>query len=388
MAVRRVQTPEEATGEYTGPLEEDVGNLMVCDNAPLADETLASEDALSTHARNVLQHLVNKLFKQPSFPADGFGRMAELPPPNTRLPRQKPMPEPRPLTRFEKFAKRKGLRTRKKRSKLVWDDQAQAWKRRHGKDRVSRQEDVPVVEAGENEQPGSTDPFTKMERERKQRSQAQKARETRNLQEMHSKGGSKALPSHVSLAAANGPSTSSALPKEPAGSKQKREHLSAQTARVAEATASMGKFDAMQPGEPQSARSRRGKQKQLDPVTVPAKQAENAPDVQRSKKLASKIASGEDIVQADKARKLQQQADEARNRKQKLKRDDGIDAANDDDTDGGSVDAQARKKQKKQGLLQQRQAGKKAAKSAKAAKKQQQPQQSKRSKGASSKGKR
>ena len=369
-AVQRVPAPEEATEQYTGPVEEDLGNLLVNDSAPL-EETLHSEEALSKHARDVLQHLVNKLFKQETYPAEGFGRMAKLPTPTTQLPRQKPMPEPRPLTRFERFARRKGMPTKKKRSKLVWDESEQRWKRRHGKDRVSREQDIAVKEASENDQPGSTDPFTRLEQERKQRTKAQKGREERNLREMYAKGGSKALPANVSIDASaaaapesNSKSTSkaaTAAPKEPSRSKQKREELSVQTAKVAEATASMGKFDKMQPGEPDSARSKPGKHRQLDPVTASAKTADQAPDVQRSKRLASRIASGEDIVQADKARRVQQQQEEASGRKRK--RDGGEDEDDDEGDDSW-------RKRKKQGLQKQRQAGKKAAKSTHALKKQ------------------
>ncbi|XP_070600318.1 ribosome biogenesis regulatory protein homolog [Erythrolamprus reginae] len=53
--------------------------------------------------------------------------------PSTRLPREKPLPRPRPLTKWEQFVRLKGIQpTRKKRGTLVWDESAQEWKQRWG----------------------------------------------------------------------------------------------------------------------------------------------------------------------------------------------------------------------------------------------------------------
>ena len=39
----------------------------------------------------------------------------------SRLPREKPVPKPRPPTKWEKYAREKGINKRKK-DKKVWDD--------------------------------------------------------------------------------------------------------------------------------------------------------------------------------------------------------------------------------------------------------------------------
>jgi len=49
-------------GEYTGPLEEDLGNLMVSDNAPIEDEILGSKEKLEERSRAVLQRLIVRPF--------------------------------------------------------------------------------------------------------------------------------------------------------------------------------------------------------------------------------------------------------------------------------------------------------------------------------------
>lgn len=52
--------------------------------------------------------------------------MAKLPKQKFLLPRFKPVPKPRPLTKWQQFAKDKGI-IKKKKSKLTWDEQLKKW---------------------------------------------------------------------------------------------------------------------------------------------------------------------------------------------------------------------------------------------------------------------
>jgi regulator of ribosome biosynthesis len=47
--------------------------------------------------------------------------VAKLPAPTFLLPREKPLPKVKPLTKWQKFAREKGI-SRKKKSKLNWDE--------------------------------------------------------------------------------------------------------------------------------------------------------------------------------------------------------------------------------------------------------------------------
>lgn len=67
-----------------------------------------------------------------------------------RLPRGKPIPKPKPLTKWEKFAKEKGI-VKKKRSKLAFDEATQDWKRIHGYDKANDALDVPIIEASDKD---------------------------------------------------------------------------------------------------------------------------------------------------------------------------------------------------------------------------------------------
>lgn len=70
------------------------------------------------------------MFALPSTPSPD-GPVAKLPPPITQLPRAKPLPKPKPLTKWEKFAKEKGI-SHRKREKAVWDEEKQEWVNRWG----------------------------------------------------------------------------------------------------------------------------------------------------------------------------------------------------------------------------------------------------------------
>jgi regulator of ribosome biosynthesis len=77
------------------------------------------------------QSLISALFNLPTHPSDS-GPTAKLPTPTTPLPREKPLPKPKPPTKWERFAKEKGI-SHSKKDRDVWDDDKQAWVSRWGK---------------------------------------------------------------------------------------------------------------------------------------------------------------------------------------------------------------------------------------------------------------
>jgi regulator of ribosome biosynthesis len=128
----------------------DVGNLTAWDPAPLepslyAAHSDAREAALADAARAMTQSLVNELFQLPAEAVKG-GRLAALPAPTTRLPREKPLPRPKPLTKWQQFAQQKGI-VKRKRSKLVFDEDQKEWRRRFGYKRAGDSNDIPIIEA-------------------------------------------------------------------------------------------------------------------------------------------------------------------------------------------------------------------------------------------------
>lgn len=226
-------------------MEFDLGNLLAYDPQPVDANTFKNgvgETCLDV-ATKVTQALVKRLFSLPSTPAP-VGRIAMLPPPVTVLPREKPIPKPRPPTKWEIFAQRKGIQ-KTKRSKLEWDETAGEWRRRHGYKRVNDESEIPVIEARPDEETGTEDPFTRMRREKKERTKKQEASQLANLKAAAKAGGKAALPATLKLAAV--------LPDHGRGQPTKRKELKGEikntVRQVATSTASLGKFDRRVAGE-------------------------------------------------------------------------------------------------------------------------------------------
>lgn len=81
-------------------------------------------------ARDNTQLIVNKLWDLETERIDNFV-VAKLPSAKTILPRSKPVPKPKMPTKWELFAKQKGIQKRKK-DKLVFDEETKEWKPRYG----------------------------------------------------------------------------------------------------------------------------------------------------------------------------------------------------------------------------------------------------------------
>lgn len=92
--------PTSCRVEFEGHLDFDLGNLMATDPSPV-DSREAGEDReadILSAATRITQSLVAKLFQLPGRLV-GMGRVVDLPAPSYPLPRQKPLPTPRPPTR-------------------------------------------------------------------------------------------------------------------------------------------------------------------------------------------------------------------------------------------------------------------------------------------------
>lgn len=173
----------------------------------------------------------NELFALPVVTDQGVvaGRLVELPPPRSRLPREKPLPQPRAPTRWEAYAKEKGI-VKRKRSAHVWDDDAGEWRGRHGYGRAGDPAEVPVIEAKAWEQTGSEDPFAAQTREKRTRVAAQHGRHAQNVGAAVKRGD--ALPPGVTLSSMlDGRSGGAAL-----GARLGRDGLKQTAARVATAS--------------------------------------------------------------------------------------------------------------------------------------------------------
>ncbi|XP_068788692.1 ribosome biogenesis regulatory protein homolog [Struthio camelus] len=233
-------------------LEFDLGNLLALDRNPPAAAGLRGagprrEALLRALARDNTQLLVAQLWALPAERAGGAAGplVAQLPEPAFRLPREKPPPRPRPPTRWEQFARLKGIR-RRKRTSLVWDEQAKEWRRRWGYRRAGgdpARDWAAEVPAGADP---DEDQLAKRRREKRERVARNELNRLRNLARAHRA----AVP---------------AAPLHPTGHQSRAELGHA--ARVARlSTASLGRFQPRLPKEPAEPPPRGAKKRRFAPL--------------------------------------------------------------------------------------------------------------------------
>ncbi|XP_063716175.1 ribosome biogenesis regulatory protein homolog [Symsagittifera roscoffensis] len=112
-------------------IEVDIGNLLALDHnsLPVKIATYSESkrnDLLKSVARDCTQVIVNKLWQCPT-KVDYDSVVALLPAPTFPIPREKPVPKSRPPTKWEEFAKKKGIQKKERNSK-VWDPETKTWK--------------------------------------------------------------------------------------------------------------------------------------------------------------------------------------------------------------------------------------------------------------------
>eukprot|EP00795_Rhopilema_esculentum_P008932 gene8932-16564_t len=124
----------------------DTGNLLLSDQQPVSAIQLKSNQRgyLEDLARDNAQLLFNEIWKLPVERYED-AIVAKIPKPITVLPREKPIPKAKPPTKWEIFAKKKGIQN-KKRERMVWDEVAKEWKPRFGHKRVNDVSDKWLVE--------------------------------------------------------------------------------------------------------------------------------------------------------------------------------------------------------------------------------------------------
>lgn len=162
-------------------LSYDLGNLCSFDFHPIQVSAFHQngESFLRSSIRDNVQLLFNKIFSLQARKLDTGAVVAKLPSPTTPIPREKPVPKPKPLTRWQKFAQLKGIKKRR-RPKLVWDEATGEWRRRWGIRRANDPKDVWLVEAKASDEVG-TDPFIQAKHDRKERKQKQRKQQIQNI---------------------------------------------------------------------------------------------------------------------------------------------------------------------------------------------------------------
>lgn len=184
--------------EKPTPYTFDLGHLLAEDSNPVDLDRNNLEQSLAELARDGAQSLINQLLTTCPLNSTQDGVLLSLPQPSTRLPREKPVPQPKPPTKWERFAAKKGIKpkTREQRRNLAYDEESGEWKRKWGYKALNKKgEDDWVVEVDmekERQRKEGTSVRADGRRERKERVKRNERMMRKNQSVAMSKGGKKA----------------------------------------------------------------------------------------------------------------------------------------------------------------------------------------------------
>ncbi|KAK0554768.1 Rhodanese- sulfurtransferase [Tilletia horrida] len=172
------------------PLELDAGLLSSVDPNAVDEDvfpadpstsTAALDEHLLSRAQQATQSLFNAVFSLPVTRHIDHGPIVTLPPPLLILPREKPLPAPKPMTKWEKFAKAKGISKRKK-DKMIFDDDTQEWVPRWGFKGANKKEEEQWLHPVKANADDDYSPARAAKRARKDRKLKNEGQRQRNLQ--------------------------------------------------------------------------------------------------------------------------------------------------------------------------------------------------------------
>lgn len=167
----------------------DLGNLVASDANPTEIDPSDVEGSLAAVARDGAQALVNQLLTTCALSTTKDGVLISLPEPVTRLPREKPVPEAKAPTKWERFAAKKGIKpkTREQRRNLAFDDQSGEWRRKWGFGGLNKKgQDDPIVEVdmrAERERKEGTTVRGDSRRERKENLRRNERKQRKNARQ-------------------------------------------------------------------------------------------------------------------------------------------------------------------------------------------------------------
>ena len=130
------------TVEKPIPVVYDLGNLAAFDSNVLDKNDLDSsnarrEEKIKSLTRDNVQLLINQLLSLPmkttTESVGGTGgqssvmTLLQVPDPTTDLPREKPLPKAKAMTKWEKFAAKKGIKPKERAGKMIYDEASGEW---------------------------------------------------------------------------------------------------------------------------------------------------------------------------------------------------------------------------------------------------------------------
>lgn len=188
------------------PYTFDAGHLLAIDPNPLPptislqnQSYSARNAALLETARDGAQSLLNELLTLP-ITSNTAGLTLTLPPPTTELPRWKPLPKAKPMTKWEAFARKKGVgkfggnkaggaKLAERRRNLVFNEATGEWEKKWGYKGKGKPDEEWAVEVDEKKaNDGAGEVRKEAKSERMERLRRQERKERRNKTRARVKG--------------------------------------------------------------------------------------------------------------------------------------------------------------------------------------------------------
>ncbi|TKY90220.1 hypothetical protein EX895_000218 [Sporisorium graminicola] len=229
--------------EGPSPYQFDLGLLTSINPNPL---TSTSSSKLLSLTRDGVQSLVNKIFTLPVTRDPENGPLASLPAFTSKLPREKSMPKPKPMTKWEKFAKQKGIQSRKK-DKMVYDEATKEWVPRWGFKGANKDLEEQWIHELKNNGNTDMDPAKTAKKERLAKKQKNEKQRLGNLARAAASTAASST-SSSNTKGALGDANAGKLARA-AAREQRKAQLEADVLRSRASTASMGRFDKTLKGE-------------------------------------------------------------------------------------------------------------------------------------------
>jgi len=251
--------------------ESDLGYVAAFDTTPVDPEAINSSSC-DAHLRRLASENIKLIFRDlVNLPkAEAGTTLVTLPDTSFRLPRWKPIPKEKGETKWEKFAKEKGIDNRKKRDRMLWNDDTQTWAPRYGYGKhVEGGEQAEWCIELDDADDNNVDKFKQRKETKKLRVLKNRAKYLKN-QERNS---DKTVMDSIENLNVEGSRTGA--------SKRGMGKINSALKTVQVATASMGRFDQVLQGEPKRPRLGNKKQKFAPSETVS--------ELDRDKKILSRL---------------------------------------------------------------------------------------------------
>merc|ERR1719341_1665208 len=166
----------------TKPIQPELDHMLAIDpnQTEFSEEKMPSEEDLMELGRDCAQLLINSLWQLETERVEE-AVVAHLPPPTFVLPREKPCPKPKPMTKWEKYAKEKGIDKKKKKDRLVWDDVVSKWVPQFGYKKVVAEQEKNWMIPVKGNAPDDEDPFEKLAESKREKVAKNELQRLRNL---------------------------------------------------------------------------------------------------------------------------------------------------------------------------------------------------------------